>query len=708
VSFRISVDTGGTFTDVVIVDAAGELHVAKALTAYARGFDGIRPSLERLAEDFGVSVEELLAQTTHFAYGTTLSTNAIVEGRTARTAFLTTTGFADVLLFREGGKLGPFRPREFAPPYVPRYLTFEIDERVDSDGEVFRPLDEASVRRAIAACREQDVEAVGVSLLWSTVNPVHELRVGELLAAELPDVAVTLSHLLNPIVREYRRASSAVIDASLKPLTQRFLGELEDDLRAAGFGGRLMISTSYGGSWPTAEMIERPIYSVGSGPSMAPVAGLEIGRAALGEDAPDLLVCDTGGTTFDVGLISDGEIHYSTETWLGERWTGHITGTKAVDVRSIGAGGGSIVSVDSGGLMRVGPQSAGADPGPACYGTGGTLPTVTDAAVILGFLDPEGFLGGRLRLDVDAAHAAFAPVAERLGKSVVETAQGAIIIATQNVVSAIREITVAQGIDPRELAIVAGGGASGLNVVQMARELGCRTVILPRTAGVLSAVGALQADVISEFAANRFAESARLDRDVVNAALEEAGQRARAFADVVTELGARSVSLAASVDARYPGQVWELETPLPATRIRDDADVAALTRAFHEQHERVFAVSEPDQQVECVTWRVRVTGQLDKPALAAAAAAGDEAGRPVRRRTVVFAEHGAADTPIYSGERLPAGTRLEGPAVILEPTTTLVLDPGAELVVSADGAYVIATAADPASVAPVTAEAVAR
>jgi N-methylhydantoinase A len=688
VSYRISVDTGGTFTDVVIVDPGGRLHIGKALTTYERAFDGIRVALEQLVGELGISLRELLEQTSHFAYGTTRSTNAIVEGKTARTAFFTTAGFPDTLLLREGGKIGPFTPKEFNPPYVRRHLTFEIDERIDSDGDVFRPLDESSVLAAIEQCRAQNVEAVGVCLLWSTVNPAHELRVGELLAEHLPDAAVTLSHLLNPVVREYRRASATVIDASLKPLMQQFLGELEDDLAAEGFRGRLLISTSYGGAWPTSEMADRPIYSVGSGPSMAPVAALEVGLDELGTDAPDLLVCDTGGTTFDVGLIRGGEISTTTDTWLGERWTGHITGTKAVDVRSIGAGGGSIVAVDSGGLMHVGPESAGADPGPACYGRGGTRPTVTDAAAILGFLDPEGFLGGRLHLDVDAARRAFADVAERLGKTIEETAQGAMIIATQNVVSAIREITIAQGIDPRELTVVAGGGASGLNVVQMARELGCRTVLVPRTAGALSAVGALQADLISEFSANCFGESGSLDLEAANAALGDATARAKEFAALIEPLGAHDIELTASVDARYPGQVWELETPLPGLTLRDDGDVRALEQAFHEVHERVFTISEPDQQIECVTWRVQVAGRLDKPRLEAAPRAGGEAV-PLRRRDVTFARDGVAEAAIYSGPELPAGARIEGPAVVLEPTTTLVLDPGSVATVSPHGTYVI-------------------
>src|SRR5438132_1290447 len=321
---------------------------------------------------------------------------------------------------REGGKLEPFRQLPYPPPYVPRYLTFELHERMDSEGDVFVELDEQGVLEAISGARGLGAEAVAVCLIWSIVNPAHELRVGELLEREWPEVPFTLSHRLNPIIREYRRASSTAIDASLKPLMQAYLRTMERDLRRAGLEGHIFIATSFGGAWRPQEVVERPIYSVGSGPSMAPVAALTYAKAERSAESADLIVCDTGGTTFDVGLVSAGEINYAAETWLGGRWIGHITGIRAVDVKSIGAGGGSIVWIDPGGLLRVGPRSAGADPGPACYGRGGTEPTVTDAAVMLGYLDPGFFLGGRLTLDADAARRAVATIAERMGMSVEE------------------------------------------------------------------------------------------------------------------------------------------------------------------------------------------------------------------------------------------------------------------------------------------------
>ena len=276
--FRISVDTGGTFTDVIVADEEGALHLAKAPTDLARAFQSIENALAQLEPELGVTVAELLARTDVFTYGTTRATNAIVEGRTARTAFFTTEGFPDILLLREGGKPEPFRQLPYPPPYVPRYLTFEIRERIDSEGDVFVTLDEQSVLDAIAEARRLRAEAVAVCLIWSIVNPEHELRVGELLAREWPEVPFTLSHQLNPIIREYRRASSTAIDASLKPVMQDYLRTLEQDLRAAGLGGHVFVATSFGGAWRPQEVTERPIYSIGSGPSMAPVAALTYAR----------------------------------------------------------------------------------------------------------------------------------------------------------------------------------------------------------------------------------------------------------------------------------------------------------------------------------------------------------------------------------------------------------------------------------------------
>jgi N-methylhydantoinase A len=685
--FRISVDTGGTFTDVVVADEDGVLHVAKAPTDVERAFESIAEGLSQLAPELGLGASELLARTDVFTYGTTRATNAIVEGRTARTAFFTTEGFPDVLLLREGGKLEPFRQLDYAPPYVPRYLTFEIRERIDSEGDVFVPLDDGSVLEAIEAARRLGAEAVAVCLIWSIVNPAHELRVGELIEREWPGVPFTLSHRLNPIIREYRRASSTAIDASLKPLMQTYLQTMERDLRRAGLTGHIFVATSFGGAWRPQEVVERPIYSVGSGPSMTPVAALTYARAERAEETADLIVCDTGGTTFDVGLVSGGEINYAAETWLGGRWIGHITGIRAVDVKSIGAGGGSIVWIDPGGLLRVGPRSAGADPGPACYGRGGTQPTITDAAVVLGWIDPDYFLGGRLPLDADAAYAVVErAVAAPMGMDVHDAAYAALTIASENIVGAIREITIAQGIDPREVTVVAGGGASGLNIVPIARELGCRRVLLPSTASALSSCGALYADIVSEFTQSRYAETRSLDRGLVNEALAGVETRADAFLAGLAGLPVVGTRTDFLVEARYRAQVWELDVPVPP-RLESDDDVRALEEAFHATHERIFAVREPGQYLECLLWKARATAVLAKPELRAR----ELTGAPLEETAAdaYFKEIGFGPVPHHDGPALAAGTRIEGPAIIREPTTTVVVYPGSAAVVTQLGNYLL-------------------
>lgn len=685
---RISIDTGGTFTDVVVTDDDGRLRIAKALTSRDRAFASIEDGLEQVAPDLGLDVPGLLAAAEVITYGTTRSTNAIVEGETARTAFFTTEGFPDVLLLREGGKPDPFRQLDYQPPYIPRFLTFEIRERMDSEGGAYLPLDEASVLEAIESARALRAEAVSVCLLWSIVNPAHELRVGELLEEHWPGTPYTLSHRLNPIIREYRRASSASIDASLKPLMQEYLATMEADLREAGFRGHLFVSTSSGGAWRPQEVIERPIHSVGSGPSMAPVAALTYAREELPGESDALIVCDTGGTTFDVGLVADGRIARTAETWIGGRWVGHITGIRSVDVKSIGAGGGSIVWIDAGGLLRVGPRSAGASPGPACYGRGGTEPTVTDAAVVLGWIDPDFFLGGRIQLDARAAGQALEPVAAALGMSVDQAAYAAVTLASENIVGAIRELTIAQGIDPREVAMVAGGGASGLNIVPIARELGCRRVLLPSTAGALSACGALYSDIVSEFSRSRYVETRDFDLEGVNGALAEVEAAADGFLGSLAHLEPTGTRKEFSVEARYRAQVWELEVPAPP-RFPDAGAVSELEEAFHRVHERVFAVREPGQYLECLLWKVQATAVLDKPRLSSRVAAGEGTDLPASSASAFFAETGRVEAPRYDGESLLPGTRIEGPAIIREPTTTLVVYPGSEAVVTALGNYLV-------------------
>lgn len=691
--FRISVDTGGTFTDVVVTDPEGRFTVGKALTDPEHAFASIRAGLEVVAEQLGTAVPALLAETDVFLYGTTRATNGIVERKVARTAFLTTQGFPDILVLKQGGKFEPHRlDVDYPDPYVPRRLTFEVPERMNAQGGVERPLDEEAVRAMLAGLPGLGVEAVAVCLLWSIANPAHEVRLGELIREVLPDVPFTLSHRLNPILREYRRASSAAIDASLKPLMQRYLSRLREDLRDAAYGGDVLVSTSFGGVLHLEDVVERPIYLVKSGPAMAPVAGQAYARAEGRSD--DLVVCDAGGTTFDVSLVRDGELEFTRETWLGPQLTGDNLGMPSVAVHSIGAGGGSIAWVDPGGLLRVGPYSAGASPGPACYGQGGAEPTVTDAAVVLGYIDPAHFLGGRMRLDEAAAERVISRLAEELRETLHRTAWAVLAVANETMIAAIKEITINEGVEPSEALLVAGGGASGLNVVPIARELGSRKILVPRTAGALSASGMQFSDIVTEAGASQLTNSAEFNFEGVNAALKDIAARLEDFAKKLRARGVSSISAQYFVEARYRFQVWELEVAVPGDRFDGPDDVKALVDAFHQAHERVFAVRDPEQTVEFLNWRGRLTGAMAAPSLEPQRKVRETALEASRTRQAYFGTVGLVETPIHLGDDLEPGGVIEGPAIIEEPTATLVVYPGSTALLSAAGSYLISPASE--------------
>jgi N-methylhydantoinase A len=688
---RITCDIGGTFTDVVVGDEGGEMTIAKALTHPARLFDGLREALGRAAEELSEPLAELLGRTSLFIFSTTQATNAILEGTTARTAFLCTEGFPDILVRREGGSLRPYDySRPFPEPYVPRRLTFEIAERIDADGNVVTALEQASAVAQLARARALEAEAVSVCLLWSTANPAHELALGELIERELPGVPYSLSHQINPIVREYRRASGTAIDASLKPLMQRHLPEIASGLQGEGFAGELLAASSAGGVVPIGELIESPLWSVRSGPSLAPVAGRTVAGAETGSG--DVIVCDTGGTSFDVSLVRAGDLVFTSETWLGERFAGHLTGLSSVDVRSIGAGGGSIAWVDPGGLLRVGPESARADPGPACYGLGGTRPTVTDSALMLGYIDPERFLGGKMALDPSAAEAALGELSRALGIGPREAAHAVLSIANERMIAAIGELTVNEGVDPRDSTLVAGGGAAGLTILAIARELGCREVLVPRAAGVLSAFGGQNSDIVRELSAPHVTNTFDFDYDGVRATLARLRERMAAFESELPGGLAGGVRRRYFVEARYAYQVWDLSIPLEGEGIEDEAALARLIESFHDAHERIFAVREPRQKIELSQWKGRVIAETVKPPRAAGRPGGErgsgqDAGVAASRRVAFFPELGEVEIDVHLGERLAPGTRLSGPALVIEPETTIVVYPGWTAHVSELGNY---------------------
>jgi N-methylhydantoinase A len=686
-TYRISVDTGGTFTDVVVNDGNGNFTIGKSLTTPDRIFDGMRNAMAHAGQDLGISLAELLENSSLLIYGTTRATNAIVTKNVAKTAFVTTEGFPDILVLKEGGKFNPHDfSQDYPQPYIPRRHTFEIEERIGSEGQVTAPLNIAKARKTIQEIGRQGFEAVAVCLLWSIANSAHELAVGSMIEENLPGVPYTLSHQLLSVVREYRRASATAIDASLKPLMQAHLRDLETDLRSAGYAGEILVSTAAGGCSSIDALIKKPIYTVGSGPAMAPIAAINYSRLEnLGED---VIVCDTGGTTFDVGVVRDGRLTFTRDTWLGPRYTGDLLGISAVDMRSIGAGGGSIAWIDDGGLMRVGPMSAGSVPGPACYGHGGTKPTVSDAAVVLGYFDPDYFLGGRMRLDVEAARRAIEGIAAQIGLTIEETAFRILGLASDLMVRAIGDVTINEGVNPRESTLVAGGGAAGVNIMLIARELGCSRVILPNSASALSAAGMQFADIVAEEARSLITLSNRFDTERVNEVFDDLEEKLHLFRRRLPDRG-DSYVIERFGEARYLGQIWELDTPLGMSRFSQEGDVTTYMDTFHDVHERVFAVRDTNSPIETVSWKARLMVALSEPLVPSSPMQVGEARASSLSRPCFFGSKQPVDVPIYKTADLARGNRIQGPAIVEEATTTLVVYPDMAVTVSGNGHYLL-------------------
>lgn len=686
-SFQISADTGGTFIDVVVQGGPQPI-IGKALTTHDRVFRGLSSALESAAEQLGLTAGDLVAQSDLFIYGTTRATNAIVTRTTARTALLTTQGFEDVLVLKEGGKQDGYDfAKKYPDPYIPRRSTFGVIERVASTGDVKVALDVSALDQTIRDLVSAGHEAVAVSLLWSVVNPAHELLVAERMRDIAPQIPVTLSHQIAPIIREYRRTSAAAIDASLKPLMQKHFSELEADLREFGYAGEILVSTSLGGVMNIDEIIKSPIHAARSGPSMAPLAGIHFSE--LEHMGGDMIVADTGGTTFDVGLSRDGAVVQTRDTWLGPAWEGDLLGISSVDIRSLGAGGGSIAHIDSGGLLRIGPQSAGSEPGPACYGNGGEEPTVSDAACVLGYFDPDYFLGGRMTLDVEAARKAVGKVADKIGLTVEETAWGIITLTSQEMVKAVHEITVGQGLNPRESTLIAGGGAAGINIMQIAEELGSEKAVLPKMASALSASGMHFADIVKDQSGALITTSTAFDRDGVNALLDKLESQLKDFANRFTSTYP-TFTMEYGVEARYESQIWTIDLPLTSARFDSQEDFDLLARAFHALHERVYAVRDEGSAIEFLNWTARVTIHLPREKSDFVPTQRKVITSP-HSRSCYFGGVGRVETPVFKPEHVVPGGHIAGPAIVEEPTTTLVIYPGMSTTISGAGNYILHT-----------------
>lgn len=644
---------------------------------FERGFIDV---LGIAARHYGLELGPFLKRIDRLVHGTTVSTNALVEMKCAPVGLICNDGHPDVLTLREAPRKRAFNWKlDYPDPYVPRNRTYGVRGRIDSLGNEVTPLSEKDVHDAVAYFKRCAVDAIAVCLLWSIVNPKHEQRIREIIQQDWPEIPVTISHELNPIQREYRRTISTAIDASLQPIVSQYVRKLDAALRDAGFENELLIANCVGGMMPTDEIIRQPIYSVMSGPTLAPIAGL-----ALTEE-PDVIVIDMGGTTFDVSAIRNRQLVINPEAMIGN----DMLGIPKVDVRSVGAGGGSIAWIDPGGMLKVGPQSAGAHPGPACYGKGGTQPTVTDANVVLGIIDPDYFLGGKMKLDRAAAEKAVRQIADRLGIGLVEAAYAIHTTSNHNMIAAIEDITVNEGIDPRDSYLVSGGGATSCHIGEMAKVLGIRQFMVPIFAAGLSAYGGLISDVRWEEMATQATDSRGFALERVNAVLE----RLRAQGDAFLEragIPKRARRFEYFFQARYEYQSWEIEVGFEVgPRGLKKGSLAALVQSFHDMHERIYTIKDEGEVVEFTTWKVRAIGDIG-----GAGRRGAERRRqrgPVqpkgKRKVYIHEKGGLTAIPVYEGATIGAGAKLAGPAVIEEETTTILLLPGQTAKTDAYGNY---------------------
>ncbi|MEW6632550.1 MAG: hydantoinase/oxoprolinase family protein, partial [Pseudomonadota bacterium] len=656
-AYQVCIDIGGTFTDCLVSNSKGEIAIFKSPTTPGEFEKGFINVLHVAAEGYGLSGADFMKQIDLVVHGSTVSTNALVERKTVKVGLILTAGHQDILVLREGPRKGAFQWRlNYPDPYVPRHLTKTVAGRIDARGRELAPLSLDDVRKAAAEFRNLGVEAIAVGLLWSVVNPAHELAVREVLEKELPGIPVTLSHEINPMPREYKRIIAAAIDASINPIVRTYIEKLKTALDEEGFEGELLLANCVGGMMPLADMIRKPIYSVMSGPTLAPMAALAL------SDEPDIIVGDMGGTTFDVSALRDHQIIVTPDSMIHD----DSLGIPKVDVRSVGAGGGSIAFVDEGGLLQVGPRSAGARPGPACYGNGGTEPTVTDANVVLGIVDPDYFLGGKMQLKRELAEAAVDKIATRLGVSRQEAAYAIYTTSNHNMVAAIEEITVREGINPRDSFFVCGGGATAIHIAEMADILGLKRYMVPRFMAGLSAFGGLISDIRSEESAVLLTSDADFNVAGVNDALKRLKQAGNSF---LAEAGVapESRQFEFSFLGRYEYQSFEIEVPFEAgDGVISESDLPGLVEAFHKMHERIYSIRADNDVVEFTAWKLRAIGKRSGQDIWQKNTLADQVGRidPKARRGIYQQESGQVETvPVYELAQLRAGAQLAGPCL---------------------------------------------
>jgi N-methylhydantoinase A len=684
--WRLGVDVGGTFTDLVLADATGRLWVVKVPSVPADPSRGVLEALAHLAARLDRSTGELLTGCALFVHGSTVATNTLLEGKGAKVGLLTTEGFRDALEIRRGLREDQWDHRApYAPVLVPRYLRRGVRGRLDRNGEELEPLALDDVDAALAVFEEEGVEAVAIALFNSFVDDRHEVAVAEALRDRWDGRWVSRSAAVLPMMGEYERTSTVVVNALLAPKVVDYLRALDDDLRALGLPRPVLLVQSNGGAASVDQLTARPVNLLLSGPAAA-VGALELYRRALDRATVDpdergnLISMEMGGTSCDVLLMSGGRVATKDDVQIA----GYHVSTPSIDIHTIGAGGGTIAWVDSAGMLHVGPAGAGADPGPACYGWGGTEPTVTDAQLVLGRLRPGPYAGGAVTLDAEAAREAIrGRVAEPLRLSVEDAAAGNVAVLEQNLLHAVEYMSIERGHSPRRFTLVAAGGAGPMHGAIVARGLGCPRLLVPRDAGALCAVGMLQADIRQDFV--RFLMAPLDEADPAEIADGLAALADQAVLTLAAEgIPAERVTLERELDLRYSGQLWSIRVPVDAGPV----DPARVRAGFEAEYRRLYGHVQPKGTI--VVSSLRITGRAATGELAQPAREPDAGQpRPVETRKVWHGEHGWLDTPVYAGADLRAGHRLRGPLLVEELTTTVLVGPFDELAVEPTGNFLV-------------------
>lgn len=684
--YRLGIDAGGTFTDFILADKDGDVQIFKVLSTPTEPTKAIKNGLALIAQETGISAEEIVSNCDLCINGTTVGLNALITHTGAKTGLIATKGHEDSIEIRLGHKEDGYRYDPDYPPatmLVPRHLRKGIRERILSTGEVRTALNEDDVRAACAYFIAESVESVAISFVWSVLHTDHENRAAEIVREMMPDVRLTVGSQLYPQVREYTRTSTAIVNAYLAPILQRYVDGIDAYFRDLGSKHPVRYFQSNGGLALGKVLSDQSVYAINSGPASAPQAALDIAQP-WGEK--NIITCDMGGTSFDITLTRDGQANINKNI----DFLRYRIGIPMIQVETLGAGGGSIGWIDTMGLMQMGPQSAGSEPGPACYSQGGENPTTTDANLVLGYLNADGLVGGRLPLDVEAARDAIRIyLAEPLGISIETAAYGMFTIVNHNMVNAIRRVSVERGYDPRDFVLMAAGGATSAHITALASDMGINKVFISKLASGLCAYGQIISDVKYNYMAPapvrmEGAESAKILNDLFNG-LEVRGHRDLS-GDGFSE---DKISIRRTLDMRYVGQVHECTVEIKLFEITE-ATLEDIKAVFHARHKELYTYDEPQSSVEVVNVESTIVGHVEKPKrMKIAAGRGAKSALKGSRPMVFTADGQSQETPVYDGGALGAGDSLQGPAVIEEVTTTIVVEPGWTVKLHDSGVYVL-------------------